>query len=44
MAEGHVHNAEVIKPIANNVTDPAGFNNPKAPMYSTWTMSNLCLL
>jgi len=30
---GHVHNAEVIKPIANNVTDPAGFNNPKAPMY-----------
>lgn len=39
-AEGHTHNAELIVPTAGNVTDPAGFNNPKAPMYGTYT----CLL
>ncbi|KAF8319499.1 Metallo-dependent phosphatase-like protein [Cantharellus anzutake] len=30
---GHVHNMQEIAPIANDVVDPAGLNNPKAPWY-----------
>ena len=30
-----------LVPMANNVTDPAGLNNPTAPWYSTYTLS-LC--
>jgi len=30
---GHVHNQELIVPIALNVTDPKGWNNPSAPAY-----------
>jgi hypothetical protein len=30
---GHVHNSQRFNPIYQNVTDPAGLNNPKAPMY-----------
>lgn len=30
---GHVHNSQRFNPVYNNVADPAGLNNPKAPMY-----------
>lgn len=30
---GHVHNSQRFDPIYRNATDPAGLNNPKAPMY-----------
>lgn len=30
---GHVHNYQRLNPVAHNVTDPAGLNNPKAPWY-----------
>ncbi len=30
---GHVHNSQRFAPANNNVVDPAGLNNPKAPMY-----------
>lgn len=30
---GHVHNVQRSYPIANNVTDPNGYDDPKAPMY-----------
>lgn len=30
---GHVHNSQRFNPLYQNVTDPAGLNNPKAPMY-----------
>lgn len=39
--EGHTHNAQLIKPIAYNITDPAGFNNPTAPMYSAFAHISL---
>lgn len=32
---GHTHNSQLILPTANNVTDPAKWNNPTAPAYST---------
>lgn len=32
---GHTHNSQLILPTAYNVTDPAKWNNPKAPAYST---------
>jgi hypothetical protein len=34
--KGHVHNQELIVPIALNVTDPKGWNNPSAPAYSMY--------
>ena len=30
---GHVHNSQRFTPTNNNEADPAGMNNPKAPMY-----------
>jgi hypothetical protein len=30
---GHVHNSQRFNPVYNNVADPAGLNNPKAPAY-----------
>jgi hypothetical protein len=30
---GHVHNSQRFLPVYNNTADPAGMNNPKAPMY-----------
>ncbi|KAK3390054.1 Metallo-dependent phosphatase-like protein [Podospora didyma] len=30
---GHVHNSQRFAPTYNKVADPAGMNNPKAPMY-----------
>jgi acid phosphatase len=30
---GHVHNSQRFNPIYNGTVDPAGLNNPKAPMY-----------
>ncbi|KAL2132411.1 hypothetical protein VTI74DRAFT_3809 [Chaetomium olivicolor] len=30
---GHVHNSQRFAPVVNNTADPAGMNNPKAPMY-----------
>lgn len=30
---GHVHNSQRFQPVNNSVADPAGLNNPKAPMY-----------
>jgi len=30
---GHVHNSQRFNPVYNNVADPAGLQNPKAPMY-----------
>jgi acid phosphatase type 7 len=30
---GHVHNSQRFLPVNNSVADPAGMNNPKAPMY-----------
>ncbi|EMC92242.1 hypothetical protein BAUCODRAFT_38268 [Baudoinia panamericana UAMH 10762] len=30
---GHVHNTQRFQPVHNSVADPAGLNNPKAPMY-----------
>ena len=30
---GHVHNSQRFTPTNNNVADPAGMNNPQAPMY-----------
>lgn len=33
VVSGHTHNMERHMPIANNVTDPAGLKDPKAPMY-----------
>jgi hypothetical protein len=32
---GHVHYYERDLPVANNVLDPKGLNNPKAPWYIT---------
>lgn len=32
---GHVHAMERNAPIAKNITDPNGLNNPKAPLYLT---------
>ncbi|MCO5566264.1 hypothetical protein L7F22_019940 [Adiantum nelumboides] len=32
-AFGHVHNLQRYAPVYNNTADPAGYNNPKAPMY-----------
>ena len=33
-AFGHVHNLQRFVPIYNGTVDPAGLNNPKAPMYT----------
>lgn len=33
-AFGHVHNMQRFLPIYNGTLDPAGLNNPKAPMYT----------
>ncbi|KAK9423435.1 putative Acid phosphatase [Seiridium unicorne] len=30
---GHVHNSQRFLPVVNNTADPAGLNNPEAPMY-----------
>jgi len=30
---GHVHNSQRFVPVYNNVADPNGMNDPKAPMY-----------
>ena len=30
---GHVHNSQRFTPVVNGTADPAGMNNPKAPMY-----------
>lgn len=30
---GHVHNSQRFNPVYNKTADPAGLNNPKAPMY-----------
>lgn len=30
---GHVHNSQRFQPVYNSTADPAGLNNPKAPMY-----------
>lgn len=30
---GHQHNSQRFLPVHDNVTDPAGLNNPKAPVY-----------
>ncbi|KND87689.1 Acid phosphatase [Tolypocladium ophioglossoides CBS 100239] len=30
---GHVHNSQRFMPVNNGVADPAGMNDPKAPMY-----------
>ncbi|KAF2642671.1 Metallo-dependent phosphatase [Massarina eburnea CBS 473.64] len=30
---GHVHNSQRFLPVNNSVADPAGMNDPKAPMY-----------
>jgi hypothetical protein len=30
---GHVHNSQRFLPVNNSIVDPAGMNNPKAPMY-----------
>ncbi|KAK2606053.1 hypothetical protein QQS21_003571 [Conoideocrella luteorostrata] len=30
---GHVHNSQRFMPVVNSTADPAGLNNPKAPMY-----------
>ncbi|KND90873.1 Acid phosphatase [Tolypocladium ophioglossoides CBS 100239] len=30
---GHVHNSQRFMPVFNSTADPAGMNNPKAPMY-----------
>ena len=30
---GHVHNSQRFVPVNNSIADPAGMNNPKAPMY-----------
>ena len=30
---GHVHNSQRFTPVVNDTADPAGYNNPKAPMY-----------
>ncbi|OAA35272.1 Purple acid phosphatase-lik [Metarhizium rileyi] len=30
---GHVHNSQRLMPVFNETVDPAGLNNPKAPMY-----------
>jgi hypothetical protein len=30
---GHVHNSQRFNPIANNIADSAGLNNPQAPAY-----------
>lgn len=30
---GHVHNSQRFTPVYNNEADPAGYDNPKAPMY-----------
>jgi hypothetical protein len=30
---GHVHNSQRFLPVNNSIADPAGMNNPKAPMY-----------
>lgn len=30
---GHVHNSQRFMPVMNGTADPAGLNNPKAPMY-----------
>lgn len=30
---GHVHNSQRFVPVVNGTADPAGMNNPKAPMY-----------
>ncbi len=30
---GHVHNSQRFAPVVNGTADPAGLNNPKAPMY-----------
>lgn len=30
---GHVHNAQRFVPVNNSIADPAGMNDPKAPMY-----------
>ncbi|KAL1597681.1 hypothetical protein SLS60_008167 [Paraconiothyrium brasiliense] len=30
---GHVHNSQRFLPVNNSVADPAGLNNPKAPVY-----------
>lgn len=30
---GHVHNSQRFAPVFNGTVDPAGMNNPKAPMY-----------
>lgn len=30
---GHVHNSQRFFPVVNGTADPAGLNNPKAPMY-----------
>lgn len=35
-AFGHVHNLQRFLPIYNNTVDPAGLQNPKAPMYSKY--------
>ncbi|KAL8292964.1 hypothetical protein RQP46_000658 [Phenoliferia psychrophenolica] len=31
--QGHVHNMQLVAPIANGTLDPAGFHNPSAPAY-----------
>ncbi|KAJ7635398.1 Metallo-dependent phosphatase-like protein [Roridomyces roridus] len=30
---GHVHNMQLLGPLANNTRDPAGYDNPSAPVY-----------
>lgn len=30
---GHVHNSQLARPTYNNTIDPAGYKNPKAPLY-----------
>lgn len=33
----HVHNLQRFNPAYNNTADPAGLNNPKAPMYGKYS-------
>ncbi|KAI9677976.1 MAG: hypothetical protein M1822_008084 [Bathelium mastoideum] len=33
VVNGHVHNSQRFNPVYNNTADPAGLENPKAPLY-----------